>query len=167
MADNNQQTRRRNTQNPIDTTVGHLPPQALEMERMVLGALMIDHDAFSVISEILHPDTFYEKKNQLVYQAIQTLNLNEHPVDHNTVLEELKREGSYEEAGGLPYLLELTEHVMSSAHIEYHARILAQKYMARQLISYASMIETNAFDESVDVDVLMQKAEGTLFELSQ
>ena len=72
-----------------------------------------------------------------------------------------------EESGGLPYLLELTDRVMSSAHIEYHARILAQKYMARQLISYASMIETNAFDESVDVDVLMQKAEGSLFELSQ
>ena len=167
MADNNtQQTRRKSTQ-PIDTTIGHVPPQALEIERMVLGALMIDHDAFSVISEILHPQTFYERKNQLVYQAIQTLNLNEHPVDHNTVLEELKKEGTVEESGGLPYLLELTDRVMSSAHIEYHARILAQKYMARQLISYASMIETNAFDESVDVDVLMQKAEGSLFELSQ
>ena len=167
MADNNPQTRRKSTPQPIDNSIGHVPPQALEIERMVLGALMIDHDAFSVVSEILRPETFYEKKNQAVYQAIQNLNLHEHPVDYNTVLEEMKKEGTAEESGGLAYLLELTDKVMSSAHIEYHARILAQKFMARQLISFASMIETDAFDESVDVDVLMQKAEGSLFELSQ
>lgn len=145
----------------------HMQPQAVEIEKMVLGALMIDKDAFSIVSEILHPETFYEPRSQKIYRAIQTLSLNEDPVDIMTVVEELKREGTLDEIGGAGYILELSSHVASSAHIEYHAKILAQKYLARQLISFASVIETKAFDETVDVDELMQEAEGSLFELSQ
>ena len=145
----------------------HMQPQAVDIEKMVLGALMVDKDAFSVVSEILHPETFYEPRSQKIYKAIQTLSLNEDPVDIMTVVEELKREGTLDEIGGAGYILELSERVASSAHIEYHAKILAQKYLARQLISFASVIETKAFDETVDVDELMQEAEGSLFELSQ
>ena len=152
---------------PVDSTYGHLQPQALELERVVLGALMIDKDAFTVVSEILRPDTFYEPRNQKVYTAIQTLNMAEKPVDIMTVTEELRHEGELQNIGGPGYIVELSSHVASSAHIEYHARILQQKYLARQLISFASMVETEAFDETVDVDALMQKAEGGLFELSQ
>lgn len=152
---------------PIDNSYAHLQPQATDIERIVLGALMIDKDAFSVVSEILRPETFYEPRNQKIYQAIQTLSLNENPVDIMTVTEELKREGTLEDVGGPAYILELSSHVASSAHIEYHAKILAQKFLARQLISFASLIETKAFDETVDVDELMQEAEGSLFELSQ
>lgn len=151
----------------IDNNSIHMQPQAVEIEKMVLGALMIDKDAFSVVSEILHPETFYEPRNQKIYKAIQTLSLNEDPVDIMTVVEELKREGTLEDVGGPGYILELSSHVASSAHIEYHAKVLAQKYLARQLISFASVIETKAFDETVDVDELMQEAEGSLFELSQ
>ncbi|WP_302954061.1 replicative DNA helicase [Prevotella sp.] len=151
----------------IDNNSIHMQPQAVEIEKMVLGALMIDKDAFSVVSEILHPETFYEPRSQKIYRAIQTLSLNEDPVDIMTVVEELKREGTLDEVGGPGYILELSSHVASSAHIEYHAKVLAQKYLARQLISFASVIETKAFDETVDVDELMQEAEGSLFELSQ
>ena len=145
----------------------HMQPQAVDIEKMVLGALMVDKDAFSIVSEILHPETFYEPRSQKIYKAIQTLSLNEDPVDIMTVVEELKREGTLVDIGGAGYILELSERVASSAHIEYHAKILAQKYLARQLISFASVIETKAFDETVDVDELMQEAEGSLFELSQ
>ncbi len=145
----------------------HMQPQAVDIEKMVLGALMVDKDAFSIVSEILHPETFYEPRSQKIYKAIQTLSLNEDPVDIMTVVEELKREGTLDDIGGAGYILELSERVASSAHIEYHAKILAQKYLARQLISFASVIETKAFDETVDVDELMQEAEGSLFELSQ
>lgn len=145
----------------------HMQPQAVDIEKMVLGALMVDKDAFSVVSEILHPETFYEPRSQKIYKAIQNLSLNEDPVDIMTVVEELKREGTLDDIGGAGYILELSERVASSAHIEYHAKILAQKYLARQLISFASVIETKAFDETVDVDELMQEAEGSLFELSQ
>ncbi len=164
---NTPRTNRRRTQAPIDNTYGHLQPQAPEIERVVLGALMIDKDAFTVVSEIIRPETFYESRHQKIYDAIQSLNLHEKPVDIMTVAEELKRKGDLEDIGGPGYIVELSSHVASSAHIEYHARILAQKFLARQLIQFASMVETDAFDETVDVDELMQKAESSLFELSQ
>ena len=152
---------------PIDTSYGHLQPQATDVERAVLGALMIDKDAFSVVGEMLRAETFYEPRNQKVYSAIQSLNMGDLPVDIMTVTEELKREGTLEDVGGPTYIVELSSHVASSAHIEYHARILHQKFLARQLISVAGMIEEKAYDESQDVDELMQEAEGSLFELSQ
>ncbi len=152
---------------PIDPTYGHVPPQALDIEEVVLGALMIDKEAFSVVSEMLSPDTFYDPRNQKVYKAIQTLSIEEKPVDMMTVTEELRHEGALDSVGGPGRVIELTQNVASSANIEYHAHILAQKHLARQLISYASQVETGAFDPMVDVDELMQKAEGALFEISR
>ncbi len=152
---------------PIDSTYGHLQPQAIDIERAVLGALMVDKDAFSIVSEMVKAETFYEPRHQKIFSAISTLNFNERPVDVMTVMEQLKRDGTFEEVGGMAYLLDLSHDIASSAHIEYHARIIAQKFMARQLISFASKIETKAFDETVDVDELMQETEGALFELSQ
>lgn len=167
MPDNNSNNIRRGGQTPIDNTYGHLQPQALEIERMVLGALMIDKDAFSIVSEIIRPETFYEPRHQKIFLAIRTLNMDEKPVDIMTVVEELKHEGMLDSIGGAEYIIELSSRVASSAHIEYHAHILAQKFLARQLISFASRVETNAFDETLDIDAVMQKAEGELFEISQ
>lgn len=168
MAENNSNnTKKRKTSTPIDTTYGHLQPQATDIERAVLGALMIDKDAFSMISEIIRPETFYEPRNQKIYQAIQNLNMSERPVDIMTVTEELKKEGTIDDIGGPGYVLDISAHVASSANVEYHAHILAQKFLARQLIQFASRIEEKAFDDTVDVDALMQEAEGTLFEISQ
>ena len=152
---NNNKSSRRTKQAPIDTSFGHLQPQATDIEKVVLGALMIDKDAFTVVSEIIKPETFYESRHEKIYEAIQSLNLQQKPVDIMTVVEELRHKGT------------LSSNVASSAHIEYHAHILAQKFLARQLIQFASMVETDAFDETVDVDELMQKAEGALFEISQ
>ena len=160
-------TSRKGQQAPIDTSFGHLQPQAIDIEKVVLGALMIDKDAFTVVSEIIKPETFYEARHQKIYEAVQSLNLQEKPVDIMTVTEELRHKGTLEDVGGPAYVVELISQVASSAHIEYHAHILAQKFLARQLIQFASMIETDAFDETVDVDDLMQKAEGALFEISQ
>ena len=158
---------KRTTRASLDTSYGHLQPQALDLERAVVGALMIDKDAFSIVSEIIRAESFYDPRHQKIYKAIQTLNMDERPVDFMTVIEELKRDGTLEEIGGPTYIVELSSQVASSAHIEYHARVLAQKHLARQLISFASVIETKAFDETVDVDDLMQEAESSLFELSQ
>ena len=158
---------RKNKDIKIDSTYGHLQPQAVEIEKIVLGALMIDKDAFSMVSELLIPETFYEPRNQKIYDAIRTLNMNENPVDVATVINQLQKNGVLENVGGPAYVVELSSHVASSAHIEYHAHILAQKYLARQLISFSSRIETKAFDETVDIDELMQEAEGNLFEISQ
>ena len=125
-------SRRKRATAPIDPAYGHLQPQAADIERVVLGALMIDKDAFSVVSEMLRPETFYEPRHQKIYQAIQKLNFDENPVDIMTVTNELQREGTLEDVGGPTYVVDLTSHVASSAHIEYHAKILQQKFLARQ-----------------------------------
>lgn len=167
MPDNNKPSQRQRTPVPIDNTYGHLPPQALEIERATIGALLIDYEAFGVVSETLHPETFYDPRHRYIFTAIRDLNLREQHPDILTVTEELRKMGALEKAGGPQYIIDLSAGVASSAGVVQHSRILAQKYMARQLISYASNIETKAFDETVDTDGLMQEAEGALFELSQ
>ncbi len=164
--DNNNRRKPRRQQ-PLDNTYGHLQPQALDVERAVLGALMIDKDAYAVVCETLYPESFYEPRNQMIYTAIRDLAMAEKPVDVLTVTDRLAKDGTLDEVGGPPYIMELSSRVASSANIEYHANIIAQKFLARQLISFASVIETKAFDETSDVDDLMQEAEGSLFELSQ
>ena len=160
-------TGRTRTATPVDNTYGHLQPQALDVEKAVLGALMIDRDAYAVVCEMLNPESFYEPRHQKIYTAITELSMSEQPVDMLTVSDQLGKDGCLEAVGGPAYIAELTSRVSSSANIEYHARIIAQKSTARQLISFASNIETKAFDETTDIDDLMQEAEGSLFELSQ
>jgi len=168
MAEQNNTPRRRpSRQQPVDNTYVHLQPQAPEIERAVLGALLIDKDAYPVVCEILFPESFYEPRNQLIYSAIRQLSMDESPVDVLTVTEQLSRNGQLEEAGGPAYIAEISSRVATSAHVEYHARIVAQKFLARQLIQFSSDVQTKAFDETIDVDDLMQHAEGALFELSQ
>lgn len=147
--------------------IGKLPPQAKELEEAVLGALMLEKDAYSIISDILKPESFYDPVHQVIFGSIQGLAVQQKPVDVLTVVEELKRRGELETAGGAVYVAELTDKVASAAHIEYHSRIIAQKYLARQLISFSSDVVHQAFDETVDVDDLMQETEGRLFEISQ
>ena len=151
---------------PMDE-YGHLQPQAPELEEAVLGALMIEKDAYSLVSEILRPESFYEHRHQLIYAAITDLAIQQKPIDILTVTEQLRSRGDLEEVGGPFYITQLSSRVASSAHIEYHARIIAQKFLARELISFTSSIQTKAFDETQDVDDLMQEAEGKLFEISQ
>lgn len=149
------------------TDYGRIQPQAPELEEAVLGALMIEKDAYSLVSEILRPESFYEKRHQMLYAAITELAINQKPVDILTVKEQLSKRGELEEVGGPFYITQLTSKVASSAHIEYHARIIAQKALARELITFTSKIQSKAFDETIDVDDLMQEAEGSLFEISQ
>ncbi len=158
---------RKNNNSELVGEYGHLQPQAIELEEAVLGALMIERDAYSVVSDILKPESFYEYRHQILYRAITTLALQQKPVDILTVSEQLRTTGELEEAGGPFYITQLSGKVASSAHIEYHARIIAQKHLARELISYASEVQRKAFDETHDVDDLMQEAEGKLFTISQ
>jgi len=166
---NNNGSQRRNNkrQQPVDNTYAHVQPQAREVESAVLGALMIDKDAYAVVCEMLVPESFYEPRHQKVYRAIMELSLHESPVDVWTVTEQLAKQGDLEDIGGPAYITELSSRVASSANIEYHARIIAQKSLARQLIQFSSNIQTKAFDETIDIDDLMQEAEGSLFELGQ
>lgn len=146
---------------------GKLQPQARELEEAVLGALMLEKDAYSIVSDLLKPDCFYDNAHQLIYKAVVDLASKQEPIDMLTVTEQLKRNGTLEEMGGAFYIAQLTSKVASAAHIEYHARIISQKYLARELITFSSDVQNKAFDETQDVDDLMQEAEGKLFEISQ
>jgi replicative DNA helicase len=152
---------------PMELADGRMQPQAKELEEAVLGALMLEKDAYPLVSEILRPESFYENKHQLIYKAITELAFDQKPVDIMTVTEQLKKDGVLEEVGGPFYISHLSSLVTSAAHIEYHARIIAQKFLARELINFSGKIATKAYDETIDVDDLMQEAEGNLFEISQ
>ena len=167
MPDNRKKNNGKKGTSPIDPNFAHVQPQAVEIERVVLGALMVDSDAFSVVSELLKPETFYEPRHQKIYEAIRNMNMDERPVDIMTLNDELSKMGEIDKVGGVDYLMENSSQVASAAHVESHARILAEKYMQRQLIHFAGDIETKAYDSSVDVDELMQQAEGSLFQISQ
>lgn len=146
---------------------GRVQPQAREFEEAVLGSLMIEKDAYAQISEILRSESFYDHSHQLIYAAITDLAIRQEPIDILTVTEQLRKRGDLDEVGGPFYISQLCSRVASSAHIEYHAHIIAQKHLARELITFTSGIQTKAFDETLDVDDLMQEAEGQLFEISQ
>ena len=159
--------RQKDTTPILPNEYGKLPPQAIELEEAVLGALMLEKDAYSVVSEIIKAETFYKESHQKIFLAINSLIGHNQPVDILTIREELAKMGALEEVGGAFYITQLTTKVASAAHIEYHARILAQKYLARELIRISSEIQKNAFDDQKDVDELMQEAEGMIFEVSQ
>jgi replicative DNA helicase len=152
---------------PIISEFGKLPPQALELEEAVLGALMIEKDAYYIVSELLRPESFYKNEHAKIYKAIMDLAFKQEPIDMHTVTEQLRKNGDIEEIGGPYYISLLTAKVASAAHVEYHARIIAQKYLARELIRISSEVQSKAFDDKTDVDDLMQEAEGKLFEVSQ
>lgn len=152
---------------PAMDEFGHLQPQAIDLEKAVLGAVMIEQDAYSLISETLSPESFYDHRHELIFNAVRQLNIEQKPVDELTVIEQLQRTGELEDAGGIVYVDELCAMVQSSAHIEYHAGIIADKSRARQLITYSSNLQTKAFDATQDIDELMQEAEGKLFQLTQ
>ena len=150
-----------------DEVAGHLQPQAPEIEKAVLGALMVEKDAYAKVCEILRPESFYEYRHQVIFEAIQRLSIENKPVDILTVTEQLRADGHLDDAGGPFYITQLSGLVASAAHIEYHASIIAQKHLARELIAYTGQIQEKAFDDMQDVDELMQEAEGKLFEISQ
>lgn len=156
----------KHTPQPVDIA-GKLQPQATELEEMVLGALMLEKDAYTEVCDLLVPESFYDPRNQKIYDAISRLGSNQRPIDMLTVIEQLRADGTLEEVGGAVAITDLTARVTSAAHVEYHARIIAQKYLARRLITFASSIQGQAFDESNDIDDLLQQAEGELFEISQ
>lgn len=159
--------RNRPKENNDGIEIGKIQPQAKELEEAVLGALMLEKDAYSLVSDILKPESFYDSIHQIIYTSIVSLASRQAPIDMLTVVEQLKKDGQLELVGGPVYIAQLTEKVASAAHIDFHARIIAQKYLARELISFSSQVTNKAFDETSDIDDLMQEAESKLFEISQ
>ena len=168
MAENNKFGKKRPSLSDAATTpLGRIQPQARELEEAVLGAIMLEKDGYSIVSDLLKPESFYEQAHSKIYAAIVDLAKFQRPIDMLTVTEQLRKRGELDEVGGPGYIAELTGKVGSAAHIEFHSRIVAQKHLARELITFSSGVQNKAFDETQDVDELMQEAEGKLFEISQ
>jgi len=166
MAENNFNNKKKSV-DTLDLSQGRMPPQAVEIEEAVLGAMLLEKDAFINVSEFLKAEAFYKEAHQRIFEAISGLFMREQPVDMLTVTEELRRMGKLEEAGGAFYITQLTGRVASAAHIEYHARIIYQKYLQREMIRISGLMMTKAYDESEDVNDLLEEAENSLFMLSQ
>jgi replicative DNA helicase len=146
---------------------GKIPPQAIDLEEVVLGAMMIDKKGVDEVIDILHPDVFYKDAHRFIYEAIFILFEESQPVDLLTVSSQLKKAGKLEVSGGDFYLIKLTQKVASSAHIEFHARIILQKYIQRSLIKISSEIIEDAYDEATDVFDLLDAAEAKLYDVTQ
>ena len=158
----------RTKEQPLDPNlIGKVPPQAIETEEVVLGALMLEKDAFMIASEHLKPECFYVDAHKKIYEALMNLHAIDAPVDTVTVSEELSRLKVLDKVGGFSYLVNLSTKVASAAHIEFHARIIWQKYIQREIIRISSLIQTKSFDEANDVNELLQEAESSFFMLSQ
>src|SRR5210317_342242 len=157
------------TSNPtvINLQQGKIPPQALELEEAVLGAMLIDKKGVDEVIDILQPDAFYKTSHQLIFEAIYQLFQDSQPIDLLTVSSELRKDGVFDKAGGDYYLIQLTQKVSSSAHIEFHARIILQKYIQRSLIKISNEIIENSYDETKDVFDLLDEAEAKLYEVTQ
>lgn len=160
-------SKRKKEQVPDTDEFGNLQPQALDLEQAILGALMLEKEAYDLVSDILRPECFYDPRHQLIYEAVRGLSLAQTPVDILTVKNKLESMGALEEIGGPYYINQLAGMMASSAHIETHARIVAQKHLQREIITYASHLQRLGFDPTQDVDELIQEAESQLFSISQ
>jgi len=151
----------------ISLQQGKLPPQALELEEAVLGAMLIDKKGVDEVIDLLTPEAFYKSAHQHIYQSIYNLFQSSQPIDLLTVSADLRKNGKLDSIGGDFYLVQLTQKVASSAHIEFHARIILQKFIQRSLIRISNEIIESSYKESIDVFDLLDEAESKLYDVAQ
>jgi replicative DNA helicase len=152
---------------PSLTAYSKLPPQAVDLEEAVLGAILITSTALEVVNRFIRPETFYVPKHQIIYKAILSLRTKFLPIDVLMVMKELKSLGTLEQVGGAAYLAELSYKVVSSANVEYHSAVLHEMYVKREIIKELGKIASSAFEEGEDAFVLLDRVSQFAFELSQ
>lgn len=157
----------KNQDKPKDALFNRVPPQSLEAERAVLGSIMLDNDCIGRVIELLDEQCFYRTSNQKIYSAVLTLFEKNEPVDLITLSEELKRSKLLDDVGGAYYLTELAETVPSAANVEYHAQIVLERYLLRQLITESAGIAQDCFESDENVFDLLDRAENRIFQLSE
>ncbi len=161
------QRKRRPGVQELSVQIGKVPPQATDLEETVLGALMLEKDALTTVIDILKPESFYKEAHIKIYEAIVMLFNKSEPIDLMTVTQQLRKNGTLEIAGGAYHVAELTTRVNSSANIEYHARIITEMSIKRELIKISSEIQQDAFEDTEDVFELLDRTEQSLFEISE
>ncbi|MEG0762083.1 MAG: replicative DNA helicase [Chryseobacterium sp.] len=145
---------------------GKMPPNAVDFERLVIGTFLIDKKGLDHSIDLLTPEVFYDPRHSALFEVILKLYEGNHPVDLMTVIQELKKTDKLNLAGGDHYIIELTMGVSSSAHIEYHVRVILEKYILRSLINVSANVIDTSYKESTDVFELLDKAEQSFFEIT-
>lgn len=145
---------------------GRVPPQAVDIEQAVLGAVLLERDALPQTIEILSEDSFYDGRHRKIFAAFTELFRQGVPIDLITLTEELRRRKELDKVGGADYLNELTAHMSAAANVEYHARIIAQKHLLRQMIEKMTLLIRDAYDPGTDTFELLDKAETDIFQIS-
>ncbi len=151
----------------MDTGIGRIPPHSVEAEQSVLGAMLLDKEAINTAIEIIRPDDFYKDANKEVYEAMLVLNNRNEPIDLITLSEELKRRGTLESIGGLTYLANLSSSIATTANTKYYCEIVQEKSILRRLISTSNEVMGLAYDNSEDVNFIIDKAEKNIFDITQ
>ena len=142
-----------------------IPPQSIDAEMSLLGAILIDDDVLADVSETVKPQDFYDKRHQLIFKSMMRLYEQHKPVDLLTLTEELKKTDNFETVGGSTYLTELTNYVPTAAHATSYAEIVAQKAVRRRLIKASGEISELGFNEEIPTQEILEKAEAELFKL--
>lgn len=165
MADTRRKTKPQNNTftNPLSELAGKIPPQAIDMEQAVLGGMMLEKNAPGAVIDVLNEDMFYDDRHRAIFLAIRTLFDNAQPIDILTVTEKLRSTGELDMVGGAYAISQLTNRVSSAANIEYHAHIISEKFIQRQLIKVSGQISKDAFEAGTDVFELLDRAEQELF----
>ena len=150
----------------LSISAGKMPPNAVEFEKLVIGTFLIDKKGLDYSIDLLTPEVFYDPRHQVIFSAILKLYEKNEPVDLMTVIQELKKEEKLGFAGGDHYIIDLTMGVSSSAHIEYHVRVILEKFILRSLINVSANVIDSSYKESTDVFELLDKAEQSFFEIT-
>jgi len=164
--DNRQKAKSEKNIDILSLEMGKKPPQAIDIEEAVLGALMLEPNAISDIIDVINPECFYKESNRKIFSAIASLASKHAPVDIFTISEELKNLGDLETVGGTVYLSQLSMKIGAAAHIDYHAKILLQKYIQRELIGISYEVQRDSFDDNISVDDLLDTTQQKIFTLS-
>jgi len=151
----------------ISIDAGKVPPQALDVEEAVLGALLLDPDVAPDVLDALSAECFYKEVNRKIFEAVKSLASNHNPTDYLSVAQELKKTNSLEEVGGPFYLSQLANKIGAASHVDYHVKILLQKYIQRELIKISYQIQKESFDDSIPVDDLLDKSQESIFSLAE
>jgi len=163
----NRQSGKRNIDIEKLKATSNQPPSATEVEMAVLGAMLIDEDAVPKAIEILKPESFFDKRNRIVFESMASLYEANEPIDTVSIYEELKKSGKTDEAGGAAYISKLSQDISSAANIDYHARVVMEKWILRQLISSSMEIASSAYEGNEDVFDLLDAAESKIFQISE
>ena len=147
--------------------VATVPPQAIELEEAVLGALMLESDKITEVQEYLTEASFYKEEHRLIYRVMNELAMAQQPIDIYTVTNQLKSKRELKKVGGANYLAQLTQRVGAAANIEFHSRIITQKHIQRELIRASTEIQRQSYDSTIDVNDLIGYAEGEVLKITE